>query len=50
MIKLFLASIRWGRLSESESLLIKKSSLKSILRANYIKKTSLSQKNTITLD
>lgn len=50
LIKLIISSIRWGNLSDSDVLLIKKSGLVQVFRANYIRKTSISQKNIATLD
>lgn len=50
LIKLYIATIRWGKLSSSEKNLVKESTLSKLFRANYIFKTALSQNSIATLD
>jgi hypothetical protein len=50
LIKLYIATIRWGLLSSGERQIIKDSTFHKIFTSNYIFKTSLSQNNIATLD
>lgn len=50
IIKVGIASIRWGKLTYNEEELVINSSLKRVLTASYIKKTNLSYSYIVTLD
>ena len=50
LIKLFIATVRWGKMNEHEAHLVKKASLSTVLSANYITHTNFSDCTTITLD
>jgi len=49
IIKVNIATIRWGKLTSSDEELITNSSFKKILNASYIKKTNLSHSHIVTL-
>jgi hypothetical protein len=49
IIKLNIANIRWGNLSDNDEQLVIKSSFKKVLGASYIRKTHLSYSYIVTL-
>jgi hypothetical protein len=50
LIKFFIASIRWGRLSPSDNELVTSSTLKQVLQASYIRRTASSPHNIVVLE
>jgi hypothetical protein len=50
LIKLYISTIRWGKLSIHQKELVKSSKLSKIFKANYIHKTPLSQNTIVTLE
>jgi hypothetical protein len=50
LIKVFIASIRWGELSPSDVELVKSSTLKQVLRASYVRKSIFSPSTIVVLD
>lgn len=50
LVKLYIATIRWGELSYSQKEFVKKSKFSKVFKANYINKTPLSQNTIVTLD
>jgi hypothetical protein len=50
LIKLYIASIRWGSLTPSNAELVKKSTVKQVLRASYIQKSVFSPTNIVVLE
>jgi len=50
LIKLFVASIRWGNLTFADAELVKSSTLKQVFQASYIKRTPTSPHNIVVLE
>lgn len=50
LIKIFIASIRWGELSPSDVELVESSTLKQVLRASYLRRTISSPHNIVVLE
>jgi hypothetical protein len=50
LIKVFIASIRWGGLSSSDIELVKSSTLKQVLQASYLRRTISSPHNIVVLE
>ena len=50
LIKLYIASIRWGNLTPSDIELVNKSTIKQVLRASYIQKSVFSPSTIVVLE
>jgi hypothetical protein len=50
LIKLFIASIRWGELSPSDVELVESSTLKQVFQASYLRRTISSPRNIVVLE
>jgi len=50
VVKSYIASIRWGTLTESDEKLVWDSSLDKVMKASYIRRSPKSPHNIVTLD
>ncbi len=50
LIKLYIASIRWGSLTPSDIELVKKSTIKQVLRASYVRRSVFSPSTIVVLE
>ena len=50
VVKSYIASIRWGVLTEQDEQLVWDSKLSKVLKASYIRRTPKSPHNIVTLD
>ena len=50
LIKLYIASIRWGELSPVDVEVIENSTIKQVLRASYIRRSVFSPTNIVVLE
>jgi len=50
LVKSYIASIRWGVLTEEDEQLVWDSTLSKVLKASYIRTTPKSPRNIVTLD
>jgi len=50
LIKSYIATIRWGVLYETDEQLVWDASLGKVIRASYIRRSTLSPRNINTLD
>lgn len=50
LIKLYIASIRWGDLSPADVEVVENSTLKQVLRASHVRKSVFSPSNIVVLE